>query len=195
MTISPSLEEKLLRLLAEREIHEVLLRYCRGVDRCDRELMASCYHDDAHDDHGNWIQQGASNIVDEIARRVGPGPARPMHFLGNVLIEVEGNQAFAESYILAFRAHEQGGKSYNRCRAVRFVDRFELRNNMWKIIERVVVDEWNREEEVQMQEGSELFRYSSKDKHDPVYGIRRGRLARTTLSPSATAATQQRNTR
>jgi hypothetical protein len=185
--LEPSFEKKLKRLLAEREIHQVLLRYCRGVDRCDRDLMASCFHEDARDDHGNWIAHGAERIADHIAGRVAPGFGRPMHFMGNVLVEVEDDMAFAESYILAFRAFDRDGKTHNRCRAVRFVDRFEQRQDTWLISERVVVDEWNRVDEVvETQEGADLFRYGTQDKNDPVYAIRRGRLARDTVNDMAT---------
>ena len=33
--IDAKLETRLRELLDKQEIHEVLLRYCRGVDRCD----------------------------------------------------------------------------------------------------------------------------------------------------------------
>ena len=46
-------KEKLLDdLLAKHEIHEVMMRYCRGVNRLDPELVKSCYHPDALEDHG-----------------------------------------------------------------------------------------------------------------------------------------------
>jgi hypothetical protein len=37
---------------AAEAIRQAALRYCRGVDRLDRELMLSAYHDGATDDHG-----------------------------------------------------------------------------------------------------------------------------------------------
>jgi hypothetical protein len=179
------LEEKLRHMLAEREIHNVLLRYCRGVDRCDAELIADCFHEDARDDHGNWLATG-SDVAQHIVGLVKPGTARAMHFMGNVLIEVEGDVAFAESYILAFRAFDRDGKSYTRTRAVRFVDRFEQRSGVWRISERVVADDWNRVDEViESQAGADEFRFSRKDKEDPVYAIRRGPIARSELERKA----------
>lgn len=42
--------ETRLRLLEDRQaIHEVILRYCRGVDRSDPDLILSAFHDDAID--------------------------------------------------------------------------------------------------------------------------------------------------
>ena len=177
MPLDTRAEERLLRLLDEREIHDVLVRYCRGVDRCDRELMASCYHPDAIDDHGNWQVSGAA-AAQHIFDLVKPGPDAATHFLGNVRIEVEGDTAFAESYVLAFRAFRRGDRPYTRTRAVRFIDRFARRNGEWRISERVVADDWNRVDEVlECMPDTGRFRYGSKDHDDPVYAIRRGRVA------------------
>lgn len=60
--ITQDLVAKLQTLLDERDIREVLLRYCRGVDRCDAALIASCYHEDSLDDHGNWYREVAPKI-------------------------------------------------------------------------------------------------------------------------------------
>ena len=32
--------------------------YCRGVDRCDEDLIRSAFHDDSYDDHGYWKGPG-----------------------------------------------------------------------------------------------------------------------------------------
>jgi hypothetical protein len=172
------LERRLLELLDERDIRDVLVRYCRGVDRCDQELLESCFHPDAQDDHGNWICSGR-DVPEQIIRLVGPGDASAMHFLGNVRIEVEGDTAYAESYLLAFRTLRREERSHVRTRALRFVDRFQRRGGEWRIAERVVADEWNRiDEVVEEMQDSRVFRYGSKSREDPVYAIRRGRVAR-----------------
>lgn len=176
--IDKDLTAKLRNLLDERDIREVLLRYCRGVDRCDAALIASCYHEDAVDDHGGWYLNG-SQVAQHVIGLVRPGSAVAMHFVGNSLIEVQGDTAYAESYLLAFRSYDKEGRSYNRTRAARFVDRFERRKGQWRISERVVVDDWDRVDEVlQRQEGHTSFRHGTKDEQDPVYAIRRGPLAR-----------------
>jgi len=177
-------ERRLLELLDERDIRELLLRYCRGVDRCDAELIASCFHPDAVDDHGSWIRRG-SEVAEYITQRLRPGDASAMHFLGNVRAEVAGDSAIAESYLLAFRAFRRDDKPYTRTRALRFVDRLERRQGEWRIIERVAVDDWNRVDEVaEEQEEARDFRYGSKSRADPVYAIRSGRVAREPGSPT-----------
>ena len=45
-----------IRHLIDRQaILDCLTRYCRGVDRFDRELVLSAYHSDAIDDHGAFV--------------------------------------------------------------------------------------------------------------------------------------------
>ncbi|MBT5754390.1 MAG: SnoaL-like domain-containing protein [Acidimicrobiaceae bacterium] len=46
-------EARLRALIDKDEIRDVLMRYGRGVDRLDEELLRSCYHPDSHDDHGH----------------------------------------------------------------------------------------------------------------------------------------------
>ena len=38
-----------------QSIRDVALRYCRGVDRLDEDLMKSAYWPDATDDHGTFV--------------------------------------------------------------------------------------------------------------------------------------------
>jgi hypothetical protein len=179
--MNEQLEAKLQRLLDEQSIRELLARYCRGVDRCDTELIASCFHPDACDDHGNWLARG-DGVAGHIVGLVKPGAARAMHFMGNVLIEIEGDIAYSEAYVLAYRSFERDGQACTRTRALRFVDRHERREGVWRISERVAVDEWNRLDAIlEHQDGTHLFRYSSKDRRDPVYAIRTGRVARERL--------------
>ena len=45
----------LIELVDRHEIHQVLLRYARGLDRLDNALARSCYWDDAIEDHGHFV--------------------------------------------------------------------------------------------------------------------------------------------
>jgi hypothetical protein len=46
------LERTVGELKDRQDILDCLMRYSRGVDRLDRELLRSAYHPDAVDDHG-----------------------------------------------------------------------------------------------------------------------------------------------
>lgn len=88
------------QLVADRaEIERQLLRYCRGVDRRDLELVRSTYHPDAWDDHGSY-QGDLDGFLAFVAGEVHARFRTTMHKLGQSLIEIEGDVAHAESYAI-----------------------------------------------------------------------------------------------
>jgi hypothetical protein len=64
--------------------------------------------------------------------------------IGNVLIEVEGNEAFGEVYFHAYHKvpAEQGFDDV--IIAGRYLDRYELRDGVWKIAYRSERNDWSR---------------------------------------------------
>jgi SnoaL-like domain len=36
--------QEVRELLDKQAIHEALMHYCRGIDRCDEDLIRSAYH-------------------------------------------------------------------------------------------------------------------------------------------------------
>jgi hypothetical protein len=55
MTADSELQERVSRLEASAEIYDCMMRYARGIDRRDRELLRSAYHDGAVDDHVGFV--------------------------------------------------------------------------------------------------------------------------------------------
>ena len=115
------------RLLDEQEIRAVVLRYCRGVDRLDLELVRDCYHADATDEHGTFV-----GTRDEYVAWVGEVLTRfegTMHLVANQLVEVVGDRARCETYGVA---HHWGDPPEDHRRnfttGFRYVDRFERRD-------------------------------------------------------------------
>ena len=47
-----ALETELQELRDREAIREAIHRYCQAVDRCDLEMLKSCYWEDGYDDHG-----------------------------------------------------------------------------------------------------------------------------------------------
>ncbi len=135
-------------LVAREEIRDVLFRYARGIDRLDVDLVRSCYHDDAHDDHGAFRGdlEGFLAWVGDVLTYFDS----TMHFLGNQLIEVDGAVAHAESYCVAYhrRGAHDGEEPYDLVTALRYVDRLERRGDQWRIADRVCVFDWSRRDPV-----------------------------------------------
>ena len=52
-----------------REIHDVVLTYCRGVDRGDLDLVRSVYHPDALDHHHTAFDGTVDEFIDWIGHK------------------------------------------------------------------------------------------------------------------------------
>ncbi len=150
------MEAQVADLLAKQAITEVIYRYCRAVDRCDAELLASCFHPDATHNHG--LFEGQSEDFCRFALQLLAMIGSTQHHVGNVLIEVDGTQAHSEAYWVAYHrilAHgpgEQAGIFASRgidedlFIGGRYVDRFECRGSRWRIAHRIGVHDWQRYE-------------------------------------------------
>ena len=120
------------RLVAEAEIRRVVARYCRGIDRMDLDLVRSCYHHDARDEHGSF-----SGPVDEYIEWVAGLLSKydaTMHFIGNQLVEFDDSDtAWVETYGMSVHRTRSGAPQLNLTTGFRFVDRFERRAGEWRI--------------------------------------------------------------
>jgi SnoaL-like protein len=142
MTISAA------ELSDREEIRDVLFRYARGIDRLDLALVRSCYHPDAHDDHGAFRGdlEGFLAWVGDVLSFF----ESTMHFIGNQLIELDGDVAHTESYCVAYhrRGAHDGQEAYDLLTALRYVDRLERRDEAWRIADRVCVFDWSRRDPI-----------------------------------------------
>ena len=101
-------------LVARAEIVDVLSRYVRGVDRCDPELMSSCYHPDAIDDHGTFVgpaKEFVGFVTGDRSRRW----AMTTHFLAPPMVVRDGDVAAVDTYCQAH--HRRGARSDHDCTA------------------------------------------------------------------------------
>jgi SnoaL-like domain len=137
--------QPLARLLAKDAICDAILRFARGADSSDLELMRSAYWPDATDDHGNF--SGNALKFTEFAIEVLKRFRVTMHFITNTAITFPADgQAQAESYFYAYHEHlpeRGGGPAMVTLVGGRYIDRFEERNGEWRILARVVTMEWS----------------------------------------------------
>jgi hypothetical protein len=88
-----------VRELADRaEIHECMMRYARGMDRRDREVLRSAYHDGAVDDHVGFVGE-VDDFIDWAFAYHGT-QTRYQHYLLNHTADITGDTAHAETYYL-----------------------------------------------------------------------------------------------
>ena len=132
-------------LAARAQIQDVLLRYCRGVDRVDMDLVRSAFHQDAWIRFPESLHDGPVDGLLEFAVGELPRFVRTMHFIGNSLIEFDGSDtAHVETYLNAYHQgterHQWKGE-YVKLWA-RYVDRFERRDGVWAIAYRMMLTDW-----------------------------------------------------
>jgi hypothetical protein len=135
------------QLLDEAAIRRVHLNYCRGIDRRDWELVRSCYHADAVDHHGPFkgdVDEFVEWAVDRMAS------VTSTHFVGNQIVDVDGDVAWHEAYNIAFirRPGTDGSPAVDWVINIRYLDRMERRDEHWKIADRLVVHDSDRRDMV-----------------------------------------------
>jgi ketosteroid isomerase-like protein len=165
-----AMDEALQRLLDEDAIKKVHLRYCRAIDRRDFELLRTCYHPDAEDDHGDFV--GGIDAFIEFCREGTLNFTSTSHHTTNMLVEVSGDVAHAEFYGRAYHRVAPGADGVEKDLAVntRWVDRFERRQGEWRIARRLVVVDTDRVDPVvERWVPDEQYR-GRRDRSDPSYG-------------------------
>jgi ketosteroid isomerase-like protein len=167
------MDAQLAHLLDESAIRQLLARYSRAIDRRDYDLLRSCYHPDAVDEHGVYDGDVDGFIA---YLRAHQSAAYESHFLGNHSIELDGSGAFAETYCLALRRFtDRAGVVRDRVQHVRYLDRLERRDGEWRIAHRVVSYGHGRIVEVEEPTGFvDSAQRDRRDRADPVYRLRDG---------------------
>jgi len=136
-------DEGLQTLLDKQAIYDAMMKYCRGVDRCDEELMRSVYHEDAQDHHGPFTGP-AWEFVEVFVPQSRSESSFTMHFIGNMTIEVDGDRASSEAYFVAYVGRREDGNEFVDAFGGRYVDDWERRDTGWGVVTREVVHEWSR---------------------------------------------------
>lgn len=171
MNPDPAIPPAVQALLDKQSIYEVLMRYCRGIDRRDAALVRGVYHPDAVDEHA--LFDGPADAFVEFVMPLLDGMGT-QHLIGNVLVELDGDRAYSEASFVAF--HQKGGGVPDVTVGGRYLDRFERRQGEWKIAHRRVLMDWNRNDpdtsEWKTGLCGGLFRHGRQGPEDDVFRLR-----------------------
>ena len=145
MAFVPTADAASLQALLDKQaVHEVLLGYCRAIDRLDADLMRRVYWEDAVDDHGVF-----TGNVEEFISYSFPfmDGVISQHCIFNAWIDLIGPaEAFSETYFSGFHDFPAPeGVRLERNVGGRYLDRHEKRGNEWRIIQRTLVVDWYHE--------------------------------------------------
>jgi len=129
-------------LLNKQTITEVLYRYCRAMDRIDREATLAIWHPD-----GTCNYSSTEGVPDMLFRdyltgstKARQGFANHSHQITNILIEVEGDRAVSEAYFTAsLQSVPQDGIVTEHLWRGRYLDRWSRRAGNWAIDHRQVL--------------------------------------------------------
>jgi len=134
------LARKVAELWDREQILQCLHRYSRGVDRLDRELILSAFHDDFLDEHGKFVGTGEefADWAIELHSRL---QLSHQHCLLNHTCDIDGNTAHAETYFM-FVAMNRSGRPLT-IGGGRYIDRLEKRGEDWRIAARVTLRDWS----------------------------------------------------
>lgn len=133
------LERQNRELMDRHEIREIVMRFCRAVDRLDRELLLSCFHPDAIDDHGIFVGSPAE-LADFVFSLHQEHEIASNHCISNHFCDLQGDVAHTESYYYSADMMRHGPPRL--LGGGRYIDRFERRNGKWAIADRVHRREW-----------------------------------------------------
>jgi hypothetical protein len=158
-------------VIAEAEIKEVHIRYCRANDRRDEALMRSCFHPDA------VIELHKPLDVDafiELGRQVLSRFTVTWHNTGNQLVEVDGDAAWAEHYTISSHriAADEKGPQRDFVASGRYIDRMERRNGEWRIARRTMLLDFARTDPTPPDDPGLGSRGGARDRSDPSYTLR-----------------------
>jgi hypothetical protein len=136
------LNDRIEALLDKQDIYELSCKYMRGLDRLDEQLLLSVFFEDAWCDYGftrgtpaEFIRFAITSLQSHTANQ---------HMIGNVLIELEGDEAFGEVYFNAYHKVMAETGFEDIIIAGRYLDRYEKREGTWKFAYRSEVVDWSR---------------------------------------------------
>ncbi|TCM35339.1 nuclear transport factor 2 family protein [Novosphingobium sp. ST904] len=131
-------ESRLGELLDKQDIMECLVRFSRGMDRFDRDIYLSAFHEDAETAAGPFVGS-AADCWDWAIPMHEAGQILTHHALLQTTIDLDGDTAHTETY------YQFTGRNRDESLWVaggRYIDRLERRDGQWKIALRTNVIEW-----------------------------------------------------
>ncbi len=131
----------LQEMVDEFQLRKLVHAYCRAVDRGDFAQLKKLYHHDAVDAHGEFSAGTADDFVNQLAA------ARPyirsmQHNITTVNFAISGRVAEGEIYTIAIHTLVGSGRDLDVVVGGRYLDKYEKRDGVWKIIERTIVTDW-----------------------------------------------------
>jgi SnoaL-like domain len=150
-------------------ITDALHSYCRGIDRLHAPSIAAAFHPGAAlIDYGpepSTIEAFVDRALDSLGRKF----IATQHRVTNISIEIDGNRALVEAYVLAHHVEQtDGGRKLHTFNG-RYIDRFEERGGSWKIASRTLRNDWSKVEPIDTPMSGAWVASGRAGSPDPIF--------------------------
>ena len=154
-------------LLDKQAITERIYDYGRSMDRLDADLGKACFHDDAPADYGAQMYQGTCHGFVDMCMKVHPSFHAHSHQFSNIRIWLDGpDRARSETYCdVTLRRFDAEGQAHDLRNLGRYLDRWEKRDDAWRIAERTFVVDFD----VSYRAAGSFETTGRRDRTDPSY--------------------------
>ena len=122
------------------DLHDLLARYARAVDRCDAALFAQVWASGARLDYGQGETDAASWSEGLIARL--SLMHRTQHMISNILVTLAGDSATSEAICLAWHHFDEDGAPLVMIVGGRYLDAHIRTAQGWRIAHRRYIMDW-----------------------------------------------------
>jgi ketosteroid isomerase-like protein len=133
----------LQEMIDEFQLRKLVNAYCRAVDRGDFARLRILYHPDAVDAHGDFSEGTADDFLDQLAA-AHPYIRSMQHNITTMNFAISGRAAEGEIYTIAIHTLAGKGRDVDLVVGGRYLDKYEKRDDAWKLIERTIVTDWAR---------------------------------------------------
>ena len=132
------LEDEMRVLLDKQALRDVLSRYCRGLDRMDKEMAYAVWHDDGTAFYDGIFEGTGHGFIDWVWE-AHAAMERHSHQITNLLCEIDGDRATSESYVtvVLWTRPDQQGQQHELVGRGRYLDRWSRREGQWAIEHRI----------------------------------------------------------
>lgn len=138
-----AMDPALQQMVDEHHLRKLVHAYCRAVDRGDIARLRGLYHDDATDAHGGFSEGGVDRFLDEMSA-TRPYLRAMQHHVTTANFAIDGRTAEGEVYTIAVHTIIGRERDVDVIVGGRYLDKYEKRRDVWKIVERIIVTDWAR---------------------------------------------------
>jgi len=162
-------DRDLQTLLARQEIRDVHSRYCRGLDRMDKPMAYSVWHEDGTAHYEGMFEGTGHGFVDWVWE-AHSHMERHSHQITNVLAEIDGDRATREAYVtvVLWTLPDADGNQTEHVGRGRYLARWERREGRFAIVERFFMQDMGT---VTPLARADISPSSARDASDPSFSF------------------------